>query len=85
MPIRIEPIRLPDGTTVTPTPPVGGCWMTTADGALQPRDRPTAKAAGLDWPEPAAPSAAAAPVAVPAPAPTAAKAPAAAAPVPTTK
>lgn len=56
LPIRIEPIRLPDGRVITPNPPVGGCWLITADGALQPRDKPTAKAAGLDWPASAAPA-----------------------------
>lgn len=84
-PIRIEPVRLPDGKVITPNPPVGGCWMTTDDGALQPRDKETAAAAGLAWPEPVAPvvpSVATAPVA---PAPAAAKAPAVAAPVTTTK
>lgn len=85
MPIRIEPIRLPGGQVITPNPPVGGCWMVTADGALQPSDQSTAKAAGLDWPEPVTPSAAAAPAAVPAPAPAAAKAPAVAAAVTTPK
>jgi hypothetical protein len=63
-PTRIEPLRLADGKTITPIPPTAGSWAITADGALQPRDRDTAKRAGLDWVEPAA----TAPVAAPAPA-----------------
>lgn len=62
-PTRIEPLRLPDGKVVTPNPPTGGSWQITADGALQPRDEATARAAGLAW-QPAAPPA---PAAVPAP------------------
>lgn len=62
-PTRIEPLRLPDGKVVTPNPPTGGSWLTTADGALQPRDEATARGAGLAW-QPAAPPA---PAAVPAP------------------
>lgn len=61
-PTRIEPLRLPDGKVVTPNPPTGGSWQITADGALQPRDAATARAAGLAW-QPAEPPA---PAAVPA-------------------
>lgn len=63
-PTRIEPLRLADGKAITPIPPAAGSWAITADGALQPRDRDTAKRAGLDWVEPVV----AAPAAVPAPA-----------------
>lgn len=63
-PTRIDPLRLPDGKVITPQPPTGGSWMVTADGALQPRDEATAKAAGLQWPAPVAPVIA--PVAAPA-------------------
>ena len=62
-PTRIEPLRLPDGKVIPPSPPCGGSWSLTADGALQPRDEATARAAGLAW-QPAAPPA---PAAVPAP------------------
>lgn len=57
-PTRIEPLRLPDGKVIPPSPPCGGSWSLTADGALQPRDEATALAAGLGWPP-------AVPVAVP--------------------
>lgn len=63
-PTRIEPLRLPDGKVVTPNPPTGGSWQITADGALQPRDEATARAAGLAWPT--TPTAPTAPAAVPA-------------------
>lgn len=64
---RIEPVRLPDGKLITPIPPCGGSWETTADGAIKPRDPATARAAGLDW-APAAPAAPAPAVSAPAPA-----------------
>lgn len=66
-PTRIEPLRLPDGKVVTPNPPTGGSWQITADGALQPRDEATARAAGLAWPTtPTAPAAVPAAEAAPA-------------------
>lgn len=64
-PTRIEPLRLPDGRVITPNPPTGGSWSTTADGALVPRDQATADRAGLDWVETVPmPAAAPAPAAV---------------------